>query len=707
MDFRTLTSNSRAYNQVSLLIAALLAGIALFFLLYFEVIRLYPFKLQSIDEHIYQRRKQVYVDLQNDAFSEQLVVTSYSNAPVLELYTENGAFRDVYRIKGDLLDDKFSFFTGDADRDNSAEIYLLTISNDSVLLNAYEPYGNDGHFIEDHLISISRRAHERNNIRLVYAGLEDTDADHEDELLFILRAGDSLIPRQVFTLDPKTLVIRKSFESAAGYNSLFPYRDSTGMLQLVLTGSSAFENYEPWDSVLFNDNSGWIIAYSPDLSDTLFVREYSENKSYLFPMIREEAGGKYIYTMNVALEEGICRLEKISLDGKLVKEVIVADGLNSYTFLNTLLPELESLVVLHEDTLHYFNHKLEVEKKVARAGDLIFRLMHLDNQAYKAAGFLPFIRGKRLIIRDFQLNVLAKYNLDVENISGNNLFSVKSVEGEHEGIISFRSDTDTYHLRVKKNPLFKFRHVAYMLVYGLIFFFFYLIFYLQIFYFKRRFIRQHLISELQLQAVQNQLQPHFTFNVLNTIGSMIYKNKREEAYDYLNRFSEMLRSTLLSRSKLNWKIREELDFISTYMEMENLRFGNKFQYELIIEKGMDMNLLVPRMIVQSYVENSVKHGLMHNEGKGILKLTLSREKRHLKIIIQDNGIGRKAAAMLERNQSGLGNSILENYIEIYNSYNKTKFIFTIDDLEDREGNATGTRVILLIPDDIKTIKSGI
>jgi LytS/YehU family sensor histidine kinase len=206
---------------------------------------------------------------------------------------------------------------------------------------------------------------------------------------------------------------------------------------------------------------------------------------------------------------------------------------------------------------------------------------------------------------------------------------------------------------------------------------------------------------LQLQTVQNQLQPHFTFNVLNTIGSMIYKNEKDEAYEYLNYFSDMLRSTLLSSNRPNWQIGEELSFISSYMDMENLRFENKFNYTQSITEGTDLSKLVPKLTIQAFVENAVRHGLMHKQEDCKLAVSILHTADHLVIEVEDNGIGREAAAKLPRQQNGLGNEILDEYINIYNKTSNMKFKLHIEDLLAEDGSGVGTRVYFMVPLDFK------
>ena len=210
---------------------------------------------------------------------------------------------------------------------------------------------------------------------------------------------------------------------------------------------------------------------------------------------------------------------------------------------------------------------------------------------------------------------------------------------------------------------------------------------------------EQLIQSLHLQSVQNQLQPHFTFNVLNTIGSLIYKDEKDAAYEYLNHFSDMLRSALISGKQADWMIDEELEFIKTYVSMENLRFDDRFDFVLDASPELDISYRVPKLMIQTFVENAISHGLMHKMEDCRLFLSLAEDSSHIIIVVEDNGIGRFESSKLQRNNVGHGNKILQNNMEVYNKINRTNFIFITTDLFNGDGTAGGTKVTLKVPKD--------
>ncbi len=146
---------------------------------------------------------------------------------------------------------------------------------------------------------------------------------------------------------------------------------------------------------------------------------------------------------------------------------------------------------------------------------------------------------------------------------------------------------------------------------------------------------------LQLQGIKAQLDPHFTFNTLNSIASLIYLEDKHTAYDYMRKFTQLLRSMLNDAEKIYRNLGEEIDFVTTYLELEKLRFGDKFNYLIEVGDGVNQREQVPKLVLQTFAENAVKHGIMTSESGGLIRISVLREKDYLKLTIEDNGIGRE------------------------------------------------------------------
>jgi ligand-binding sensor domain-containing protein len=213
---------------------------------------------------------------------------------------------------------------------------------------------------------------------------------------------------------------------------------------------------------------------------------------------------------------------------------------------------------------------------------------------------------------------------------------------------------------------------------------------------RRKAQKEKEFIELQLKTIKSQIDPHFAFNALNTIASFIYSEEPDVTYDYFTRFARMIRNILEDHEKISRSLAEEMDFVKNYLELQKIRFKDKFDYLINIDDDIPPETQVPKMIIQTYTENAIKHGLMHRMKDGHLKITVEKEDSCLQFIIEDNGVGRLKASELNPNSTHRGLKIMEQIIELYRKLYHTAINQRIEDLADEKGNPSGTKVILTI-----------
>jgi len=210
------------------------------------------------------------------------------------------------------------------------------------------------------------------------------------------------------------------------------------------------------------------------------------------------------------------------------------------------------------------------------------------------------------------------------------------------------------------------------------------------------------ILEVTQANLRQQMNPHFIFNTLNSIQYYMYKHDKLATNNYLTKFSNLMRKILENSQHTSVPVRDELDALQLYLELESIRFRDKFDYEISIDDEIDpLMYKIPTMLIQPYVENAICHGLMLRKEKGKVTIRLILEKEYISCFIEDNGIGREASREInlkkQLNHSSLGTRITESRLKLVNSLYGTclKTIFT--DLKDNLGNAAGTRVEIHIP----------
>ena len=194
------------------------------------------------------------------------------------------------------------------------------------------------------------------------------------------------------------------------------------------------------------------------------------------------------------------------------------------------------------------------------------------------------------------------------------------------------------------------------------------------------------LTQANLQTLKMQLQPHFLFNTLNAISSLIHENPRV-ADDMVISLSQFLRTTLDVASENEIPLHRELEFIDRYLQIQQTRFGDRLCIVRNIETGV-MNALVPPLILQPLVENAIRHGIESREGGGTIMIRISRDTERLHLEIVDDGQGFKGKQLLEI-QTGIGLSNTKARLqELYGD--KHQFKLTANE-------PTGARVIIDLP----------
>ena len=210
------------------------------------------------------------------------------------------------------------------------------------------------------------------------------------------------------------------------------------------------------------------------------------------------------------------------------------------------------------------------------------------------------------------------------------------------------------------------------------------------------------MSEITQANLRQQMNPHFIFNTLNSIQYYMYQHDKMATNTYLTKFSSLIRKILENSQHTSILIKDELEALQLYLELEKLRFKDKFSYEIDIDDEIDtLQHTIPTMLIQPYVENAICHGLINKEDSGELKISLSLENDYISCVIEDNGVGREAASEIRKNKefnhNSLGTKITESRLNLVNALYGTSLKVIYSDLKDDAGEAIGTRVEIHIP----------
>lgn len=642
----------------------------------------------------------VYADLNSDTISE--VIRSGKGIPYFHILVQDNDMRvyDQWNLTDSIDRDMSDFFFGNFNHDRYNEIYIFTYKGDSLFLNINEFFNHNG-IKSDHLFITKIGFINKKVTSVIWpAGFFDTNGDGKDELFFSIQTGFGLEPRRLYSYD----IVHKELRSSqlTGEICQWPKMfDSDGDGRPEIFGlMGAGGNYKTW--VPYSDWSTWLMIFNdslkfefppvefPGLTNQLLINSYT-NGMFKGYAVSHNTGSADTTVLKP-------RIMLFSLDGKKISERLFVDlGLNGFTNMTVLKRGNADRIYLLGTELLELNDQLSVIKKVKSPFNSYFCFYNIDiNFDGEDELLLYSADEEKLVLYDASLQKIAETKLKgIDQIFRFSHYSSK----EHENKIFLSAGGGySYFLKLKNNNYYYLGFLAYPGIY-LLFFFFILIIKrintLQVV--QKESLNRRLVT-LQLQGIKSQLDPHFTFNTLNSIASLIYLEDRQLAYDYMNKFTQLLRGLINDAERVYRSLGEELEFVTTYLDLEKLRFGEKFNYEIVIGESVNLRDQVPKLVLHTFAENAIKHGIMSLAEGGIVKIIAEKKKDYLILSIEDNGIGR-AMAEGQSTSTGKGLKLTGEFYDILNQINKRPIRHSIIDLYSDRGDSIGTRAEVWVPVD--------
>jgi len=323
-------------------------------------------------------------------------------------------------------------------------------------------------------------------------------------------------------------------------------------------------------------------------------------------------------------------------------------------------------------------------------------------------------------VKKIQVNIYSLF-LTLYKLKGNYVLALKHQELKsqaEDSVFAFRVKNQFEFLEAKadnerkeqqiqllfqKNELqeSRIRQSGFLLIgFSVLFIFIILIIFLFIRQSRFKMLQDKILLEQKL--LRTQMNPHFIFNSLASVQNFIVKQDDTKASIYLSRFSDLVRSILNNSLEEQITLEEEINTIENYLELQKVRFPEKFDYRLEMDEKIDSeNTFIPPMLAQPFIENAIEHGIKHRKSKGNIQIRFTLNPHMIIYEVEDNGVGREKAQEINQKHNSdhksLATSITMERIRVQNKKQKHKISMTIEDLKNKDGEASGTRVIFLIP----------
>jgi len=302
--------------------------------------------------------------------------------------------------------------------------------------------------------------------------------------------------------------------------------------------------------------------------------------------------------------------------------------------------------------------------------------------------------GNSLVMCQTDFRNTTEYQI---NVGGSNFIISQVTAPEHKPLIHIQLERQGWFLSYEKNLFYYLRFPVLFVSYFILFLFISAIYRIQKHRLDLKLATEREIASLQMKAIKNQIDPHFTLNVLNSIGSLYLNEANRQKADYIfGKYAKLIRQTVISSDNIVITLEEEIDFIRNYLDIERFRLDNSFKYSIDIDSGVDMELKIPRTLLHTFVENSVKYGLRKRGEGGILTIKIRQDKALVSIAIEDNGPGLITDGKSSAG-TGKGLLIIKELADLYYRLEKTRITSSIKNITGPKGEILGTGAIIELP----------
>ncbi|MBT3208386.1 MAG: histidine kinase [Bacteroidetes bacterium] len=633
-------------------------------------------------------------DLDNDGISEEIYSYLSEDEHTIMVCKAGGTI-DQWNFDGGIIyGERLAF--ADINNDGKDEIFLFTRTGDFVNLHCLDPLNHRKSKVrENKKICELNNNYDTPNPQILFLKVDDIDADGFNDLSFVINSGFAIFPRNIFVYNHRINTITKSKDYGSYINEGYDISDIDGNNFKEFVGSTrAAGNVHDSLDYEFHDYSAWLMVYNHDLTLRFppIERKGFDSKILAKPIIRD---GKQLIACFYDHRGEYRNFPQLWLVDHMGDSIEGIRFPESDKISRSFLADYKQkrLMVYNEfGMIKVFNYNLELIDSISLGKTIGYLLFHedMDNDGSKEYIFSSFNDSIVITQNDFSDPISYK----AEGFSYGKLQIAKN--GNNPPSLFFYNDKNYMKCSYEKNPYSLFEYVIYLGIFLAIWLFIEAIRKMQRIQTEKNERIRRKIVDLQLKNFGNQLDPHFTFNVFNTMAYEIKRNG-PKIYEIFMQFTKLVRNVLESSDKITRTIEEEIDYLKSYLSLEQERFSDKFNYNINIDENVNQQSQIPKMLLQTYVENAIKHGIRLKEGPGTILIEIKKRNNELFFEIKDDGIGRKKAKELSTGTTGFGLQIMENYYNLFNEYNSSKIKHEITDLYDHNDNPTGTIVKVIIP----------
>jgi len=654
------------------------------------------FKVSHVESYVNNRRNTTYFkDLNNDFESEKIIYRENTRGNVsFEINDSNGGLVDQWNYDGTHASKNWQLWFFDVNKNGFKEVYTLTKKNDSIMLNIEEPYVKNGTSKKNIFIESLRETDKTFFLSAYMFANEEADSTASNEVFIMLNRGFLGDPRNLYKLDILSGRIIKSphlTNQSRVYHSID--LDLDGNKELL------FGNYGAGNSIdttltKRSDYSTWLMVLDNDLQFKFEPIEIKNPFSSIRSIPLKNNSGDYDLLSRIVSrrpDQVPNKLQLYSHKGQLIKEQVVAPGI-FFVFPGETDADFV-LFNLNDGQINLYNNSFVSKESFFIKPNSLIHPLDIKNDGKKE---WIAIEADQKTITIYDENFESPVSLEVPSKGNKTLRPKLKQIAANQNQLYFVEGNNYYLYEYYKNPLYNLRYVVYLSIFLFINGIVWIIRKGQQIKMDKQRAIENQIAQLQIKNINNQIDPHFVFNAINTISEMTLMENKFEADNFITKFSNFMRGTLKHSDSIVSTLEEEIKFTENFIKLQQIRFNDSFDYGITIEDEVDLSTKVPKHVLFSYVENAIKHGLSRTKEKGMLKVNASIENSELILVIEDNGPGIQKSDTSRKDSTGNGLRIMVEMFELFYELYKKQIRHSVIELVDKDNIKNGIKVELRI-----------
>jgi len=660
------------------------------------------YRLKLVSEEVYSPNTYfMYCDLDSDGTSERLSFDLCDPKQTKIIVYRDEKVMDQYNVAYHPSSIQSVYF-GDYNDDSLMEIYFFTLNDTALFLSILDPIAQRKAIINNKFIdSWTEAPQSTDRPQCVPVEMASDSTLQSSNFIFYISAGYSLQPRNLYRYIIACDSLIKSPESFATISRcvMIEKPGSPSEHTFLLSTSATGNAYE---TAPYSDLHSWLMALNDEMKFSFEPVKSGQKPTNLLAIpinIRDQTmfltmldyfGADDVKSMFCIFDEkGNKILEKEVKDYELSFANIFPnenDKGKTFYFLKN-----------HDAVVEQLDTALRTVKTLTLppiSNRTPLTLLDADMNGKKEFFFSGCEQNSIIVCEsDFRYAVEHKF---IDNTSNSIVSQVLTCGSKP--LIHIQLQTHGWFMSYEKNPLFYLMVPLYLVSYFIIYLFIGLLYRLQKNRLGLKTATERELASLQMKAIKNQIDPHFTLNVLNSIGSLYLTEKDRLKADYIfGKYASLIRQTVISSDKTIITLKEEIHFVKNYLDIERFRFGNTFDYSIDTDSGVETELRIPRMLVHMFVENSVKYGLRKRpDGGGLLKIEVRQYPGLVRMTIEDNGPG-LAGDGISPGGTGKGLKIINDLADLYYRLERIRITCSLENIAGPGGIILGTRALIELP----------